>query len=163
MFIFYFISIFRNFNTSCISLYSVKNNKGNVGIDPVNLRPDQRQIILTKKDSKTGKPLQSAFYTFYCPSGSVAYRMRTSGASRIGYLSGYLNPGTYTVKETAAPAGYKLDTTVHKLTIPKSNSRLSVTYYDNPIVTTGSLKIKKIDSNSGLPLSGADFSVTDSL
>ncbi|MFE5322738.1 collagen binding domain-containing protein [Paenibacillus sp. NPDC056579] len=107
-------------------------------------------------------------------SGAVfeLFRKQDPGLNRIGTATtdaggtatfSKLAVGDYVVKETAAPAGYVLDSKEYPVTIQSTgNIQLTVantkTDTPKPPVTVGSLTIRKVDSaQSELVLSGAVF------
>lgn len=73
--------------------------------------------------------------------------------------AGSMIPGTYWIKELAAPKGYKLDKSVHKITVePAQTAKLTVE--DGAIYATATALLKKVDSASNAPLGNAEFSVS---
>ncbi len=72
-----------------------------------------------------------------------------------------LPPGTYTLTETKAPLGYRVDQAPRTLeiTMDAVNSK----YWDNPIVNEygeGYVQLSNLDTVSGLPIEGAVFDLS---
>ena len=68
--------------------------------------------------------------------------------------------GTYTVEETEAPDGYKLNTEKQKFTITDSVKDVTVNFYNEAAESV--VNITKIDSETQAPLAGAVLVVKDS-
>lgn len=73
--------------------------------------------------------------------------------------------GKYIIKEVAAPAGYGIDEDNQEITVTVNETtagtdkKISKTVYDTKL--KGSIQVKKVDSLSGNPLSGAEFELYD--
>lgn len=122
------------------------------------------KITLTKTDVSTpAKPLVGAIFDLYDTTTSTDIGSFPATAIDGTTSLSNLQYGTYTVKETKAPAGYHLNSTPKTVTIAwGSNSTQACTFTDYLIVAdTGSIKITKTDS-SGNPLAGAGFTLYDS-
>ncbi|MDR1705551.1 MAG: Cys-Gln thioester bond-forming surface protein, partial [Clostridiales bacterium] len=118
-------------------------------------------LLVTKSDALTGKPLQGA--RFRVTEGTGAVAGNTNGEyttdSAGQFLVSNLKPGAYVVTELEAPHGYVADTVPQTLTIGVDGKTYQVNFANQPI---GGLLITKRDSISMLPLAGATFQVTDS-
>lgn len=130
-------------------------------------RPDNGQVVVTKLDKDTNAPLAGAEFTVYtdeeCTQKVAPGTTFSSDANGEINIS-TLNPGTYYLKETTAPAQYKLSDTVYKLTVNAKNSKLqtldgeNVTVIYNKKVPPVNITARKVDSlNNGTTLSGAQF------
>lgn len=69
-----------------------------------------------------------------------------------------LVPGTYTIKETKAPAGYLLSSTTKKVSLTLSSMNKSVDFVNSSV----DVNIRKVDKETGNPVSGAVIQVLDS-
>lgn len=111
-------------------------------------------ILVKKVDTKTGEPLAGA-----------KFRVEKSNGERMGdfvtNLAGFfvapdLEAGTYTVYETAAPAGYILDKTPQTAVL-RPNGTTTLEFSNKPLA---GLQIKKVDAVTGLPMKGVEFKIT---
>ncbi|MGL4847994.1 MAG: SpaA isopeptide-forming pilin-related protein, partial [Clostridium sp.] len=100
--------------------------------------------------------LQGAEFTITKPDGTKV--KVTTNDKGIAELSG-LAWGEYTVQETAAPQGYNLDNTVHKITIDNNNANVvqSLNVVDG--AKTGTIQITKLGKDKA-KLAGAQFTIT---
>ncbi|MGL4847460.1 MAG: SpaA isopeptide-forming pilin-related protein, partial [Clostridium sp.] len=100
--------------------------------------------------------LQGAEFTITKPDGTKV--KVTTNDKGIAELSG-LAWGEYTVQETAAPQGYDLDNTVHKIIIDNNNANVvqSLNVVDG--AKTGTIKVTKLGKD-GVKLVGAQFTIT---
>jgi len=108
--------------------------------------------------------LEGAKYTIYKDAGCTnPYTTVTTNAN--GSASYSLPQATYYVKETTAPKGYQLDTTIHTVSVGSTGN---VNSYENPKTanieltkTSGNTKIS--DNNSNYTLKDAEYTIyTDS-
>ena len=76
-----------------------------------------------------------------------------------GYEINGLTNGTYTVTETQAPAGYKLNSEPVTFTISDDNPTVDVTVEDQP--ESSVVTIAKVDSVTGKMVAGAEILVTN--
>lgn len=117
-------------------------------------------LIIKKLDSKTNKPLAGAKFKITTSSGTVAgtdngeYTTDESGIIHITDLP----TDTYIIQEISAPEGYMLDNTAKTIKL-KHGETSTLTFYNTP---ESGLIIKKYDSTTKHPLSGAVFKVTNS-
>ena len=77
-----------------------------------------------------------------------------------------LPAGTYYVKETKAPKGYALDTTIYDVAVTGGGALIEIKVYDNPAMNPLGIVLKKKDANTGqskpqgsATLKGAQFEV----
>jgi len=126
---------------------------GNGTGDPVG------RIAITKVDSKDpSRRLAGAQYEVRDASNTLVATLTTKADGTVDL--GMLTPGTYTVKESVAPDGYKLDPTVYTYQIT-AGQLTDITYSDE--ILTGSVAVKKVDAADGTTgLAGAVFEVRDS-
>ena len=77
-----------------------------------------------------------------------------------------LPAGTYYVKETKAPKGYALDTTIYDVAVTGGGALIEIKVYDNPAMNPLGIVLKKADADTGqskpqgsATLKGAQFEV----
>ncbi len=118
-------------------------------------------LLVTKSDALTGKPLQGARFRVTEGTGAVAGNTNGEYTTDSGgqFLVSNLKPGAYVVTELEAPHGYVADIVPQTVTIGVDGKTYQVNFANQPI---GGLLITKRDSISMLPLSGATFQITDS-
>lgn len=111
-------------------------------------------LQVQKIDANTGEPLAGA-----------KFRVEKSNGERMGdfvtnsagfFVAPDLEAGTYTVYETAAPAGYILDKTPQTAVL-KPNGTTTLEFSNKPLA---GLQIKKVDAVTGLPMKGVEFKIT---
>lgn len=112
-------------------------------------------VKLTKTDAKTNLPVPGAEFEIKKGDAVVA-NLKTDSKGEID-LS-FLEAGTYTVRETKAPAGYLLDATQKTVVINENGEVTGDMHFVN--VQVGG-KITKVDALNGDPLEGAIFSFFD--
>lgn len=122
--------------------------------------------IAVLKESPDGTRLKGAEFALYKADNTEVEKVTTDKAG-VALFTG-LNPGSYYIKETAAPEGYKLSDKKFDFTID-SNGVLSgkgfagdelykLTVENRPV--EHGFKVKKVSTNDeGLTLSGAEFRI----
>ncbi len=147
----------RNWNTS-------DPNKGYFISNVFRMRwePSQRDyggFRIKKADSETGAGLTGAEFTLRDPNGEMKKIVMTSSE----YVTGLeYEPGTYTLTETKAPEGYRLDPTPRTLEI--AMDEINSVYWNTPITNArvkGRIRILKNDSITNDMLQGAAFQLYD--
>ena len=121
-------------------------------------------LIITKRDSVTGAPLQGVTFTVTTSSGEFVGNEEgrvTSNGEYVTDASGQialngLSPDTYIVTETATISGYVLDACPHSIVVNADDAQ-TLTLTNQP---KGALLVKKVDSVTKLPLAGAEFRIT---
>ena len=114
-------------------------------------------IAVLKRDAISGLPLAGAVFELRTLDGElIGKEPLTTG------LDGYirvpdLDSGWYILRETKAPDGYLLDSTDHRVYV--EDFKVTYVYLDN--YQKAGLTVNKIDSESKLPLAGAEFEVRD--
>lgn len=121
-------------------------------------------LLIVKRDSVTGKPLQGVTYTVKTSSGTYVDsnggrtssngEYQTDASGQIS-LTGLL-PDTYIVTEKASISGYSLDATPHSIVVRAGDTQ-TLNLVNHP---KGSLVIQKFDSITKEPLANAVFRVT---
>ena len=130
------------------------DENGNVtGDDTVTDRPTE--VVIHKTDATTAEGLPGAEITVYDKNGDVVFSGITNENGSITIKN--LPAGEYTFKETGAPKGYQLNTTVFTFTIHEDGSVTGDnTITDKPTEVT----FNKTDEK-GKPLAGAEITVYD--
>ena len=109
------------------------------------------KVSITKIDSKTKQGLSGATFVLYDNSGKkITTWTSTTGAHIIQNLPN----GTYTLKETKAPAGYKISKESTTFTISNTNRNITINV-ENTLYSK--VSIIKIDSKTKVALAGAEF------
>ena len=113
------------------------------------------KVSITKIDSKTRQGLAGATFVLYDNSGKqITTWTSTTGAHIIQNLPN----GTYTLKETKAPAGYKISKESTTFTISDTNRNITIKV-ENTLYSK--VSIIKIDSKTKVALAGAEFVLYD--
>lgn len=113
-------------------------------------------LRIQKVDQETKKPLSGVVFQLYDEKGNPlgSYTANNSGVIEI---SRKLTAGKYWIKETKAPAGYTLNSTPKAIEIKDGET----TRVEIPNIPLSTLKILKIDSETGAPLKDAGFLLYD--
>ena len=119
-------------------------------------RIPEGSLRITKLDEETRQPISGVQFRVTEINGRYVGTYRTNSRGTI-ILNG-LNPGWYTVTETEAADGYALDAEPRDIEV--RNGETAVLEVTNR--RQSSIVIRKVDSMSGLPLSGAVFVLYDS-
>ncbi|MDG1633831.1 SpaA isopeptide-forming pilin-related protein [Bacillus cereus] len=116
----------------------------------------QFEIVKVDAEDKT-KVLSDAEFEVY-KEGKKVDTLRTDKTGKV--VSQKLEPGKYTLKETKAPAGYKLSNKEWKVTIQNEKEVVKVEAENEKIL--GSLQIIKMDDKDQTKrLAGAEFTLKD--
>ena len=113
------------------------------------------KVSITKIDSKTKAGLAGAEFTLYDNSGK---KITSWTSTTKAHIIQNLPNGTYTLKETKAPAGYKISKEETKFTISDSNRDITVKVENTAY---SKVSIIKIDSKTKVALAGAEFTLYD--
>ncbi|MDO5003480.1 MAG: SpaA isopeptide-forming pilin-related protein [bacterium] len=132
----------NNNSTQVVKVYNEKKETG---------------VIINKVDKVTGNNIAGATLVIKDANKKVIKKFVSTVK---GYEIKNLANGTYTVEETIAPAGYKLNTTPVKFTISDKKTRVSVSVYNEPISPI--VTINKVDSITLENIAGAEILVTNS-
>ena len=127
-------------------------------------------LIIQKRDSLTGQPLPGAEFRVATAAGCEVgldgvigtstltqnglFTTDSNGEIRITNLA----PGAYVLTETKAPAGYVMDSPSTNVVIGANGDTQTVIITNTP---KGGLIVEKYDSVTKLPLSGAQFKITN--
>ena len=113
-------------------------------------------VNVVKVDAATGQTVSGATLVIKNANGQI---VKTFTSSASGNKFTDLPAGKYTVQETVAPAGYKLNTTPVTFTINDNNPSVSVSVYNEPISPI--VTINKVDSVTLKNIAGAEILVTN--
>ncbi len=120
----------------------------------ITLSIENSKVTIIKVDKSTNQPLAGAKLVVKDSAGNTI----TGWTSTTnGHVIRNLKPGTYTVTETSAPKGYKLNTTPVTFTVTASNQNVTVKVYNEPKETV--VNILKVDNETQKPLAGATLVV----
>ncbi len=126
----------------------------------IDLNIFKSKVIITKIDASTNQQLAGATLVLKDSKGNVVTTWKTTGKE---YVIENLPKGNYTLQETAAPAGYELDTTPQKFTISDSNREVALKLYNHKTEKKETIvKIIKLDQTTNKPLVGAKIVVKNS-
>lgn len=115
---------------------------------------DTGTVEVVKTDKDTNARLSGATFRFTYNGSTKDVVTNSNGVANLGVQ---LNPGTVVkVRETKAPAGYKLDGTEFSMTVAEGKT---VSTTRTNIKETGTLKILKTGDLDGKPLEGVTFSI----
>ena len=124
-------------------------------IQQVEMKDDFTKVEISKKDITNGEELRGAHLQVTDSEGHIVAKWTTDGhPHRIDRLQ----PGVYTLTETAAPKGYRLAESV-RFQVEESGHIQKVAMYDAP---AGSFTIVKLDEADGTALPGAQLALQDS-
>lgn len=113
-------------------------------------------VAVTKKDAVTGAVLVGAVFELLDTAGNVL-QTQTTGASSIASFAN-LQPGTYRVREKAAPEGYTVSVTDTQNVTVTAGTVSTVAFAND--VMTAKIRIVKKDQLTKQPLSGVEFTIT---
>lgn len=113
-------------------------------------------VVINKVDATTGNNIAGATLVVKDSNSNV---IETFTSTVNGYEIEGLSNGTYTVTETEAPAGYKLNSTPVSFTISDDQPTVDVTIENQP--ESSVVTISKVDSVTGQPLAGAEILITN--
>ncbi len=113
---------------------------------------EEHYSLTVKKVDATNSSKGLAGATFQVTSNAGFSQAVTTGSDGT-YTLYPLDAGTYTVTETGAPEGYKIDATPQYATLPGAGNTVTVTFNDTP-EEPGEGTIRKVDADNptkGLP------------
>ncbi len=132
--------------------FTVNPNKTVTGSCEVTDKPTEWTI--TKTDLTTAEPIAGAEITIYDADGNEVFKEVTKEDGTVTAF--YLPTGTYKFKETTAPEGYVLNEEVFTFTVDEEGHVTGENSITNRRII-GSIKVLKIDEDTGEHLAGAVF------
>lgn len=117
-----------------------------------------KAVRLVKTDSESGDVLSGATFKLLNGVGELVKEDLVTNEDGEIVVEG-LVPGDYQFVETKAPKGYFLDETPHPFAFERGDVEKTVSVENDRIKT---LLVKKVDEETGEPLEGATFTLTDS-
>lgn len=112
------------------------------------------EVRLKKTDITTGKPVLGAMIEIYNADGTIFFSGKTDENGEIVLRE--VPAGSYTYRETVAPAGFALNTQTFEFTIDHHGKVTGMTEITDEPIT---LKLTKTDRYTGKPFSGIEFTL----
>ena len=120
--------------------------------------PAKGGIAITKTDADTGAVIAGVHFILYDGYNNPVTEGDTLADGTLAFLD--LPLGTYSLIETYTPTGYVLDNTPRTVSITENGQTVEIAVTNGTAI--GSIAITKTDANTGAPLSGVHFILTDS-
>lgn len=117
-------------------------------------QPKVGQLIIQKTDEQTGTALKGATFDITGPDYEESFTTNANGQIIVKDLV----PGTYTVKEATAPAGYTLSTETYDVDVKANETTQQVI---TNAKETSSVTLTKFDAKTYKVLAGAVFNLVD--
>ena len=144
--------------TECIN-FTIKSDGTVASVVMYNKKkPTTTKVKISKKDITTKEELPGAKLVIKDANGNV--KASWTSTSTPKYIEG-LAAGNYTLCETQAPDGYKLETECIKFTVKADGTVASVVMYNEKKPTTTKVKISKRDITTKEELPGAKLVIKD--
>ncbi len=125
-----------------------------------NLKLGKLEVVKTAAGSTPTVYLPGAVFGIYRDAAAtdLVETMAATGADGHA-VSGWLDPGTYYVKEITAPTGYVLNTLVVEAAVTAGQTAL-LPAIEN-VKNEGSIRVTKLDRQTGDPVKGVTFQLLD--
>jgi uncharacterized surface anchored protein len=133
-------------------------NDGDVVTKEITNSQQTGSIAILKTDAETNKPLAGAHFKLTDSTGKLIKEGDTAADGKLIFTG--LPLGTYKLTETAAPAGYVLDST--PITVEVTNAGQTVNKTITNTRAVGNISILKTDAETNKPLAGVHFKLRDS-
>ena len=133
-------------------------NDGDVVTKEITNSQQTGSIAILKTDAETSNPLAGAHFKLTDSTGKLINEGDTAADGKLTFTG--LPLDTYKLTETAAPAGYVLDSTPITVEVTNAGQTLSKTITNTRAV--GNISILKTDAETNKPLAGVHFKLTDS-
>ena len=133
-------------------------NDGDVATKEITNSQQTGSIAILKIDAEASSSLAGAHFKLTDSTGRHIKEGDTAADGKLIFTG--LPLGTYKLTETAAPAGYVLDSTPITVEVTNAGQTVSKTIANTRAV--GNISILKTDAETNKPLSGVHFKLTDS-
>ena len=133
-------------------------NDGDVVTKEITNSQQTGSISILKIDAEASSPLAGAHFKLTDSTGKLVKEGDTAADGKLTFTG--LPLGTYKLIETAAPAGYVLDSTPITVEVTNAGQTVSKTIANTRAV--GNISILKTDAETNKPLAGVHFKLTDS-
>ncbi len=144
------------------SSYTVVISADNLDVQVTanNLKLGKLEVVKTEASSEPTVYLPGAVFGIYRDAAAtdLVATMVATGADGHA-VSGWLDPGTYYVKEITAPAGYVLNTIIVTATVTAGQTALLPAIENTK--NEGSIRVTKLDRQTGDPVEGVTFQLLD--
>lgn len=120
--------------------------------------PAKGGIAITKTDADTGAVIAGVHFILYDGNNNPVTEGDTLADGTLAFSDLLL--GTYSLIETYTPTGYVLDSIPRTVSITENGQIVEIAVTNGTAI--GSIAITKTDANTGAPLSGVHFILTDS-
>ena len=120
--------------------------------------PAKGGIAITKTDADTGAVITGVHFILYDGNNNPVTEGDTLADGTLAFSD--LPLGTYSLIETYTPTGYVLDNTPRTVSITENGQTVEIAVTNGTAI--GSIAITKTDANTGAPLPGVHFILTDS-
>ncbi len=125
-----------------------------------NLKLGKLEVVKTEAGSEPTLYLPGAVFGIYRDAAATDLVMTMAATGADGHaVSGWLDPGTYYVKEITAPAGYVLNTIVVTANVTAGSTALLPAIENTK--NEGSIRVTKLDRQTGDPVEGVTFQLLD--
>ena len=136
--------------------FKVEKNDKTINVEILN-KKYVTKVEVSKKDATTSKELPGAHLVVKDEAGNVVDEWTSTDEVHI--IKG-LKEGKYTLSETIAPEGYRLQTTTVEFTVKADGTTTKVEMLNEPMKNTV-VKINKIDSETKEYVKGATLIIKD--
>ena len=120
--------------------------------------PAKGGITITKTDAENGAVLPGVHFILYDGNNNSIAEGDTDNEGKLSFSN--LPLGSYSIVETYTPTGYVLDSTPRSVTITENGQNVEISITNG--AASASIVVVKTDAETGLPLSGIHFVLTDS-